>query len=138
MALQLNTGYSDDNIQIYSNISREIQPQLFQAPKVFDQKNNWLMSSVRTNGGQTERNKDLVRICSEKIIVSFHTPLKRNVKRRLVLKILLNNLRQPDLRAGTSQQGNVAVSSSLISVDWRVQSEEFPVSCSPGPDKSLA
>ena len=47
------------------------------------------MSSVRTNEGQTERNKDLVRICSEKIIVSFHTELKGNVKLKLVLKILL-------------------------------------------------
>ena len=49
-----------------------------------------MMSSVRTNEGQTERNKDLVRICSEKIIVSFHTELKGNVKLKLVLKILLN------------------------------------------------
>ena len=98
MALQLNTGCSEDNIQIFKYFQRK--PQLFQALKVFDGKSrttidwvlkyNWLMSSVRTNEGQTERNKDLVRICSEKIIVSFHTELKGNVKLKLVLKILLN------------------------------------------------
>lgn len=46
----------------------------------------------QTNEGplQTKENRDLVRIGSGQIIVSFHTPLKGDVKQKLVLKILLN------------------------------------------------